>query len=385
MRMKNAIAPWNGKNKMRCRWRWMLLCLLILPLHLSAEEVRIPAGTSHIEEQAFAQCTTASCVIVPEGVVSIGKEAFRGCTGLKEITLPASLEEIGEDILTDCTESLWIHCTPGSNALQWVRTQSLDYDANTHYRALIVGQSYTGTSMMLYGPANDARSLRFCLAEMEKTAWTVTQRTNLTASGMLSAIETAFSQATENDVSLFYYSGHGAQNGSLIGSDLTQLSPASLRFALDVVPGRKIVIVDACYSGRLIDESTVMALTVADAPNFNSSFVAAFTTRSKGALNADGYFVISSAGPRELAEEGMVESDGSSKIMGFFTYCLCKGLGWDGVTSRSGPRFADQNEDGAISFWEAGAYASIQAQQLNPEQTAQYWPDDATWFAPFRP
>lgn len=383
--MKNAGARWSAKNNMRCWGSVMLLCLLLGPLHLSAQEIQIPADTSHIEEQAFAQCLAASCVIVPEGVVSIGKEAFRGCTGLKEITLPASLEAIGEDILTDCSESLWVHCIPGSSALQWARAQSLDYDANTQYRALIIGQSYAGTSYVLYGPANDARSLRFCLAEMQKTSWTVTQKTNLTASGILSAIESAFSQATENDVSLFYYSGHGAQNGALFGGDLTQLSPDSLRLALDAVPGRKIVIVDACYSGQLIDESTVMSLTADDAPDFNSSFLSAFTTRSRGALNADGYFVISSAGPRELAAEGTVESDGSSKIMGFFTYGLCKGLGWDGVTSRSGPSLADQNADEAISMKEAAVYASAQARLMNSNQTAQYWPADTAWFAPFRP
>ena len=81
--MKNAGVRWSTKNNMRCWGSVMLLCLLLGPLHLSAQEIQIPADTSHIEEQAFAQCLAASCVIVPEGVVSIGKEAFRGCTGLK--------------------------------------------------------------------------------------------------------------------------------------------------------------------------------------------------------------------------------------------------------------------------------------------------------------
>ena len=362
----------------------LLLCFLLFPAQIHAE-ISIPAGTVRIDDQAFAQCQTATRVVVPEGVVSIGKEAFRGCAGLREITLPASLKEIGEDMLADCSDSLWIHCEPESSALQWARTNAFDYDADTQYRALIIGQSYAGTSLALRGPANDAQSMRLTLANMEKSRWNLTPKINLTASGILAAVESTFAQATKNDVSLFYYSGHGMQNGSLIGSDQAAVSPSALRSVLDSIPGRKIVIVDACYSGQLIAESAVMTLSADGTADFNSQFMAAFTAQTRGALNADDYFVISSAGPHEMAQEGSVASSSSTKVMGFFTYCLCKGLGWDGVTGLPGALAADANEDHAVSIVEAAAYASAQAQQLNPNQTAQHWPADAAWFAPFRP
>lgn len=360
----------------------LLLCFLLLPAQIVAE-ISIPAGTVSIDDQAFAQCQTATRVVVPEGVVSIGREAFRGCAGLQEITLPASLKAFGEDMLADCSDSLWIHCAPESLALEWARANAFDYDANTQYRALIIGQSYAGTSLSLTGPVNDAQSLRSTLASMQKARWSIKQEINLTGSDILAAAKSAFSQATANDVSLFYYSGHGAQDGSLIGSDRVYVSPSALRSALDTIPGRKVVIVDACYSGQLIDESAVT--TFSAARDFSSQFIAAFTAQNRGALNADGYFVISSAGPHEMAQEGSLSSSTASKVMGFFTYCLCRGLGWNGVTNLPGALLADANADHAVSIAEAAAYASAQARLLNPNQTAQYWPTDAAWFAPFRP
>ena len=377
---------------MRSHRGWMRMCgaalaivMLLCPLGSGAETLSIPAGTLRIEDSAFAQCGEITCAIVPEGVVSIGAEAFRGCGGLREITLPATLTELGENMLADCTDSLWIHCPPDSPALRWAKTHAFDYDADTVYRALIIGQTYTGTSYALTGPANDARSMRLGLEAMGGSSWTVTPKSNLTASGIVDAIGSVFSQATENDVSLVYYSGHGVEDGSLVGADLVGLSPAALRSALDGIPGRKVVIVDACYSGQLIDTAAVMTLDEGGAADFNSQFIQAFTSRSRGELNADGYFVISAAGAQELSYEDSITSDGATRVMGIFTYCLCRGFGWNGVSSRACDLLADANGDGAVSMVEAAAYASAQAKQLSPDQTARYWPSDATWFAPFRP
>ncbi|MGN1020540.1 MAG: caspase family protein [Aristaeellaceae bacterium] len=380
----------TGNNRGHRAWHRVccaaaIVGLLLCPWRTDAETLSIPAGTLRIEDGAFAQCREITCAIVPEGVTDIGAEAFRGCAGLREITLPASVSALGEDMLAECTDSLWIHCPPDSAALRWAKANGFDYDADTVYRALIIGQSYTGTIYALTGPANDARSMRLGLGAMGRSSWIVTPKSNLTSAGIVEAIASVFAQATENDVSLIYYSGHGLQDGSLVGSDLAGVTPAALRAALDSIPGRKIVIVDACYSGKLIDTGAVMTLSEGDAADFNSQFIAAFTSRGRGELNAEGYYVISAAGPQELSYEDSIASDGASRVMGIFTYCLCRGFGWNGVTDQACALLADANGDGAVSMVEAAVYASAEAQQLSPDQTAQYWPADATWFAPFRP
>ncbi len=376
----------SGKRWSLCRRALLTVWTILLALgtvSAYAEPLTLPSNITRIQEEAFSGCTGITEVVIPPSVISIDTAAFRDCASLREITIPATVSMIAADALTGCSTTLWLHCAPGSKAVSYARAHQIDYDAQTRYRALIIGQNYSDTGSVLYGPDNDTRAMRYCLTEMTSTEWTVTQKTNLTASGILNAIRSVFGSANENDVSLLYYSGHGTDEGSLIGSDFKILTPLALRKWLDTIPGRKVVIVDACCSGMLIsDDVSVATLHLSD--DFNTSFLSAFQSSARGALNADCYFVATAAGPRELSMEGTIYSGSSSKIMGFFTYALCQGLGWDGVTSRGGAWLADTDGDRAVSIPEAAAYARSVALTLNSSQTAMWWPLDSGWFAPFR-
>ena len=385
-----------------------------------AETIAIPAGTEQIEEEAFRDCTSAETVCVPEGVTQIGKNAFSGCTSLKEAVLPLSLEDIGEDAFSDCGECLLIECPPGSVAAARAAAGQFDYHADTVCRALAVGQTYTRTDYALIGPTYDMHAMAFCLRKMQKTDYTVTEKTNLTADGIKNAVAAAFAGAGENDISLFYYSGHGNIDGSLLGSDLQGLTPAELRACLDTIPGRKVVIVDACYSGTLIqdaaeeqtDSEPSMAVVggetgngteaaaaensnaaeAADSDSFTSSFLEAFSggetqgrrLRARGALQNSSYFVMASCQASEESEEGYITSGGSGRYMGYFTYALCAGCGWDGVANRECESLADANADGVVSFAEAFGYASAWAEGRNAKQHAAVQPEGCLWFSPFR-
>ena len=235
--------------------------------------------------------------------------------------------------------------------------------------------------------------------------WSVSTRNGLTAAGILSAIRSAFSGATENDVSLLYYSGHGDRDGSLIGEDVEHVSPAALRSALDSIPGRKVVIVDACYSGQLINEDgeATVAVTPADAAaseadgetagnqaagaqQFLSAFQAAFRPRLRGALNAGSYFVITAARADQESGEALIKSGSAALNMGYFSYAFCLGCGWNGVSGTNASLSADRNKDGAVSIQEAYAFASARAYyESNSAQLAAVWPSACKWFAPFRP
>ena len=77
-----------------------------------------------------------------------------------------------------------------------------------------------------------------------------------TINGIITSIEWLESNADENDVSLFYFVGHGKKSGdteSIIayGGSMTDLE---LDQHLDRINGTVVTILDSCYSGGFIDE-----------------------------------------------------------------------------------------------------------------------------------
>ena len=324
-------------------------------------------------------------VVIPEGTTSIESEAFSGCTAVTRVQIPTSVETIGDDAFSDCGEALWILTEPGNAAVDYARANQIDYFADTHYRALLICQTYPGTSRELEGPATDKQAMNGCLSNLDETPFVVSSYSNLSADEIVSVINTTFSAANEYDVSLFYYSGHGDSDGSLVGADksFSTLSPSALRKTLDTIPGRKIVIVDACYSGTLIDEESTSLLqsrSLTGPGTFVSSFQSAFRTRLRGALNADQYFVITAAQANEESMEALV----GNKAIGLFTYGFCLACGWDGVNNARCNLAGDTNSDDAVSIQEAYAYASQIPMKYNAEQSAAVWPANCRWFAPLR-
>ena len=80
------------------------------------------------------------------------------------------------------------------------------------YRALLIGNTYTGESNELPGCENDVDGMRTMLGRMTATPYSVTVKKNIRAEEILSSISSTFGNAGYNDVSLFYYSGHGANS-----------------------------------------------------------------------------------------------------------------------------------------------------------------------------
>lgn len=391
--MKKAVSLW--------------LLIMMLPFASANAAFDLPGSLTEIGDQAFQNVTSLSSLIIPGTVTRIGASAFAGCSNLDEITIPSSVTTIGEGAFSGCGEALLIHAAPNSAASAYAKSHFLDYQADTTYRALVVGQTYTGTSMALEGPANDMRAVQLCLSAMQATPWQVTSASNLTANSFLARVSSVFASADEDDVSLLYYAGHGRRDGSLVGRDNVSITPQMLKSAFDQIPGRKIIIVDACYSGQLISEEETGSQTAAatsskrllktedpsaetqdlneGAAQFVSAFQSAFRLRTRGALNSDGYYVITAALPNQQSAEGTITSGGVSRVMGIFSFSFCMGCGYNGVTYASAPLSADTSGDGVVSFQEAFSYAAATASSYNPNQTASAWPTGCTWFAPFRP
>lgn len=248
----------------------------------------------------------------------------------------------------------------------------------TVYRALLIGNTYSGATNSLPGPDNDIASMMTVLSSMEGTSFTtIRSAPNLTAGGMQAAIASTFADAQPSDVSLLYYSGHGESNGALVGINGTYLSVYGLRMALQKIPGIKVVILDCCYSGNVIARSATAEEP--DPASFNRAVISglAAMSRSSENLEDEGYVVITACSKDQrsftLAPTG--------KAFGVFTYGICYGSGydeWNQVPLTNLPADADGNL--AITVGEAVAGVQERIAYINsmgawPEQDVQYHGD----------
>lgn len=293
------------------------------------------------------------------------------------------------------------------------------------YRALLIGNTYTGESNELPGCENDVDGMRTMLGRMTATPYSVTVKKNIRAEEILSSISSTFGNASYNDVSLFYYSGHGANSlgadgnptsyhAALVGTFQTYVSIARLKTELDKIPGKKVIIIDACHSGQFIARDG--AMTQVSSSAFNSQVVNLFAnddqlsgdvSRTAVVLAADGsellseeapefidragetnfaksgYYVITACRSEEKSVSTGYDSNGDGKIdryFGLFTYGLCYGNGWNLARNAAISSLnADLNKDSKVTLYEAYVYAKVMAQSHNPNQTAQIWPENSAF------
>lgn len=252
---------------------------------------------------------------------------------------------------------------------------------STTFRAMSVGEGAYPGDEALYGTVGDSIQVAnaFRQFRLNGTGFARINRfSDLTKTQIFSQIASTFVDADSNDVSLFYFSGHGVLGGGigyLYTVDQQYLSSYELRAALDNIPGTKYVLIDACHSGSFIGKSVrndVIVDANASADTFASAFTAAFTSTEKR-IDKSGYFVITASHSTELSWEYI---QGNNRF-GIFTYYLLEGIGW----SRTGGHAlsslaADANGNKLVTFTEAYsyAYAKVKAVQQNPVQSVQMYP-----------
>lgn len=316
-------------------------------------------------------CACARTVTIPQNTTVIEAEAFQGDESITEVLIPAGVRAIGADAFDGCDPDLLIRTSAGSAAMTYAQSHQIDYQADTTYRALLIGQcEYDSPVQPLRGPANDVRAMANALSLHPVTPYQCTIRENLTLTEIASAIVTTFADAKEQDVSLLFYSGHGAAGGRLVGVDRHPLSPASLRTVLDRIPGRKIVIVDACNSGAIIGKSMD-----AVQQSFTEAFIMAFSA-VKRSLASDSYYVITAARGTQLSYE---YEHSSGMAFGLFTWAFCEGIGYDYFTQKEMTPKADADKDGVITIEEAHQYAARRAIEYSPDQEAQVYPENCIY------
>ena len=149
------------------------------------------------------------------------------------------------------------------------------------------------------------------------------------ADTLQAAVQSAFGGAGREDLNVCYISTHGVlpENGDPAGTTLllsdgeheARIPPTVLRRILDSVPGRKLLILDACYSGAFIGKGGET-----DLPN---------------AFASPEYTVITSSGAAEQSWFWSASGDTETGI-GYFTGALAAALdpadGWPADLDRDG-------------------------------------------------
>ena len=252
------------------------------------------------------------------------------------------------------------------------------------YRALLIGEtSYVET---LNGPDNDVRAMRAVLSGVEQDYSILTQ-TDATRDEIVDLISIAFSGATEDDVSLFYYSGHGVTgsgeyySGALQTVDYQYITTQELASLLAEVPGKVIVILDSCGSGAAVSDGTDAVLTgtareddafAFDAGRFNSGVISAFSAHDSVLQGSSGLFAEERAA--ELRQTKFIVITGSAYEENSVTTQI-NGV-WGGVLTRafaqamgctypggiySGAMPADDDADDALTYAELASYCKSYA------------------------
>ncbi len=213
-----------------------------------------------------------------------------------------------------------------------------------------------------------------------------------TKSAILQGIASIFSEADYNDVSYFYFSGHGIRVNNtsyLCPTEASYYSPLSayisideLENALSSIPGTKVVFLDSCHSGGFIGKGREdITISQEELAFFNEDIINIFSrSESKSLLTTNQYKVLTSCHYYQECMGISPTTPGDFEPFGVFTMALCEGCGY------SGSYPADTDLDTMVSLQEAYLYIKLYVQDLsniypylNIAQDVQVYPDDSAF------
>ena len=255
-------------------------------------------------------------------------------------------------------------------------------DSSVKYRALLIGEE--AFDPICTRNRGDVTLMNNMLSSVRGPAggqYSITCQYDLSLTGVRNAINSAFSGADDDDVSLFFIASHGDSTStggdagaiSLIGSSYDEqwLLISDLANALKAVPGKVIVIIETCGSGAAvyspgISENRYNTVRNA-ATSFDAEVIRAFSeadpgirvrvpgrTNTKGAptpntgeLRVENKFYVLTA------SRYLEESWGTEKgPYNYFTKWLTDGIG------TSGSMAADANANGEATLSELFNYVA---------------------------
>lgn len=264
-------------------------------------------------------------------------------------------------------------------------------------RALLVGigdyiPSGLGEGDLL-GPPNDVNMIQSILVNSGVPHDNIgtLKDTGATKSAIISKITNTFSGVDADDISYFYFSGHGASNNGnsyLVPTDAggnlnNCISVAELENELGKISGTKVVIIDTCHSGGFIGKG-VNEKKISDyLQDFNNSIINVFAVKrvTEKGLNKSFYQVLTSSHSTQFSYEYFPHPV-TNDYNGLFTGYLCEGCGYS--TYQSFP--ADKSpKNGEITLQEAYEYTDGAIQDLiirmswqdKVDQDTQVYPENS--------
>ena len=207
----------------------------------------------------------------------------------------------------------------------------------------------------LFSPAVNTEKLESlfiqCKFGEEETGFEVIEKlTNYdaTKTNILNGILDIFGKADDNDVSYFYYMGHGGLYGGIpiiTPTDYdsnTVITVHKLEETLNVIPGTKVIFLETCHAGNFIDK------------NNKDIALEPFNEFSLDLLNKENYQVLASSAGDEYTWDS---ANGS-----YFCRYLIKGCE---------NLIADKNEDEIVDMSELYEYIKLNV----TKQTVQIYPE----------
>ncbi len=264
------------------------------------------------------------------------------------------------------------------------------------------GKALSETRYHFYGIGNDAYpgdlELKSCVNDVEIMAdavgpegadfYTHLHGVNQDRDGILSMLYDMMTNpdADEDDVSVFYYSGHGVMSdtktwrGALVGTDMGLVTVDEVQYYLDRTPGTIVVILASCLSGQFITSKSVSpALQKAQVAAFGDAWINSFASSKTVTSKALTTSPQKSRFKILTAAEAMESSWGADSVYGYgwFTKWAAGGIGRvansETGTSTAGPLAADADHNNAVTLNELYNYV----------KTNLPLDDEYAWWTPF--
>ena len=241
-------------------------------------------------------------------------------------------------------------------------------------RALVLGETST-----IEVPIEDVNAMEKVFSNQNFSE--VVRFPDKTKAEIIAKMEELFKSSSESDVNYLYLTCHGGEDGTIaIGSDKTSFSGWELASILKQYKGKFVVMLDCCYSGKIIDvgKSDEKAVSNSEERFDEQAFLAGFSTGDPASKNGemlDSKFLV-------LCASWKGEKSYSAVGVGSLaTRYWAMGTGWDPLQNRMISPMADTNTNGKITLEELYQYSYPlvleAASSSNKEQHVSVYPENS--------
>ena len=241
-------------------------------------------------------------------------------------------------------------------------------------RALVLGETSTRAV-----PIEDVNAMEKVFSNQNFSE--VVRFPDKTKAEIIAKMEDLFKSSSESDVNYLYLTCHGGENGKIaIGSDKTSFSGWELASILKQYKGKFVVMVDCCYSGKIIDvgESDEKVASKSEEKFDEQAFLAGFSTGNLASKNGemlDSKFLVLCASWKGEKSYSLVG------IGSLATRYWAMGTGWDSLQNRMISPMADTNTNGKITLEELYQYSYPlvleDASKIHEEQHVSVYPENS--------